>query len=1177
MFKKFIHIYITLSLYFFIQSASAQQIHLTLSQGHVGDVVDMALSNNAILLATVGEDGALKLWNTKEKRLLDTIFPHEYGVSTLCFSEDNKYLATAGKDRSVKIWNLENRELLYAYDSLDYDIVKMSFVQGYLLFINNGGMIYRFDWQNIKTTPDGLEVKVNFGNFSSINYNHTIKWLGAGYMEGKVGVWRGYDRPLVEKKLHDDWISVIDFIPKDSLIISGSWDKTIKVWDVNNDKIISTLKSPNNQPILDLVYAHDHDILMVKTQSDSIYFYEVNKGVIDEESLGVRDDFLLMKFTQNRKYAAFTHKDGSFSVWTLKKNRKSYSEVKWKPQDGYPTSSLLNQNSSEVSIGLSNGKIQIWRPKVNTTSIVWQAHSGSINAMSYNPIQQTHTTAGGDSLLKVWDKKGKELAKTKLDYVVTHMHNIPLTNQNCLGGNNGEVVLYNNVSHSLKKLYDHQRGVLKVEVSSSGRYIASISSDRSIKVYDFKSQKVIFSDIISDIQISDLSFSETDELLLVGGKHHLFLYDTKSFQLIKKVATDAPVKTVVYMDKSDHWLIAKMSGEIDVMNDYLEDVIKSYDNSSVPMQSVLTFDKQNVFFVVRKDMSIDLMSTDETEAMGNLIITDKGDWVLKHQSGLFDVSDLNMNNIYYVYGNETIDFDQLKDMYWEPGLAEVLLERQPLRIVPSLSSLKLFPHAEIEQKKDYLWIHLNDRGGGIGTVSLFVNNKEAIHDIRKASEQVEKNGKVYYKIPLSSFDNKFMNGENNEITLITTNSENTLSGRGLKLTYKGKEVDLVTEPTLYAIVVGVSDYRGRLLDLKYASKDAKAVAEVMEDGSENLFGISNTDVQLISSDEENNQPTKENIRQAFKNVAQKANASDVLFVFLAGHGTVGIHENNQEDFYFLTKDMVNSDIKDHHIRNNYSVNGSELMRWIKEIPISKQVFVIDACHAGSFSTNAIVSRDDNEEGLKKRALEKVRSRTGMFMLSGASADKVSYESSILKHGLLTYSLLDYLKFGALNEGKFVDVQDLFSYAIDRVPELADDMHGEQQPEYRMPRGAGSFYIGELKNEDREKISLSLQQNRISQINFEEEKTWVDELELEDAIRNDIFLNEEKYPFSYQKNSEGDTVYKIKGRYKSTKNGIKLNYRLISGDEVIGDWEIKAQKKEDIVRQIIDQLILEFDE
>ncbi|MBB3697499.1 caspase family protein [Flammeovirga yaeyamensis] len=1155
----------------------SQQIHLTLSQGHVGEVIEMAISDDAKLLATVGEDGSLKLWNTDEKRLLDTIFPHEYGVSTLCFSNDNKYLATAGKDRSVKVWSLEDRKLLYQYDSLDYDIVEMRFVQGYLLFINKGGMIYRFDWQKIKSTPDGLEVKANFGNFSSINYNREIKWLGAGYMNGMVGLWRGYDRPTIEEKLHDDWVSDIDFVPEDSLVISASWDKTIKVWDANNRKVVCTLKSPDNTPFIDIVYAPYFKILCVKTQTDRVYFYKVNNGIIEDEPVGIKDDMLLMKFTKDRRFAAFTHRDGSFSLWSLHKNQKSFVEVNWRPQASYPKCALLDPNSSEVSIGLSNGKIQIWRPKVNTTSIVFQAHEGSINALSYNTVKQTHTTAGSDSLLKIWNNRGQNLHTTKLNFVVKSMKNVPLNNHDCIGGDDGGVYLFNDITQNLRKLYDHNRDIIEVSVSNSGRFISSISSDRSLKIYDFRVNKVVFSDFISDVQLQDVSFNETDGLLLVGGKHHLFLFDAVTFKLIKKVETDAPIQTISYLNKSDLWLIGKLSGEIVLMNDSLEKQVNQFDFTSIPMVTLLPFEKQDVFFTVRRDMSLDLMDVYQEEPMGKLIVTDDGDWVLKHVTGLFDVGDLNMENIYYVYGNETIDFDQLKDMYWEPGLGQELIERQELRKVPSLSDLKLYPDAEVEQKDKTLWIHLNDRGGGVGTVSLFINNKEVIHDLKDVATIEQKDNKEYYKVPISMLEGNLMDGKNNEISVIATNQENTLSGRGLKLQYKGKDVELEVPPTLYAIVVGVSNYRGRLLDLRYASKDAQAVAEVIEDGSENLFGIQNTDIQLISSDVEDNLPSKENIRKAFKNVSNKANSSDVLFVFLAGHGTVGDNEDGGKDFYFLTKDMVNSDIKDHHIRTNYSINGSELMEWIKEIPISKQVFVIDACHAGSFSTNQIVSRDDNEEGLKKRALEKIRSRTGMFMLSGASADKVSYESSILKHGLLTYSLLDYMKFGALNEGKFVDVQNLFTYAIDKVPELADDMQGEQQPEYRMPRGAGSFYIGELATDDRKKIILSLQKNRIADINFEEEKTWIDQKEIEKKFVEKIILNDEEYPFYYQKGAEGTDVYELKGRYKVGKKGIKLNYRLISEDKLIGEWEITAENEGGIVDQVINQMLLLFDE
>ncbi|MCB0552402.1 MAG: hypothetical protein KDD02_02535, partial [Phaeodactylibacter sp.] len=68
-----------------------------------------------------------------------------------------------------------------------------------------------------------------------------------------------------------------------------------------------------------------------------------------------------------------------------------------------------------------------------------------------------------------------------------------------------------------------------------------------------------------------------------------------------------------------------------------------------------------------------------------------------------------------------------------------------------------------------------------------------------------------------------------------------------------------------------------------------------------------------------------------------------------------------------------------------------------------------------------------------RALDRMKDRTGMFVLAGSAADKVSYEASQYGQGLLTYSILQGMSGFKLREDKYVDVALLFEYARDEVP------------------------------------------------------------------------------------------------------------------------------------------------
>ncbi|MBB6460072.1 caspase family protein [Flammeovirga kamogawensis] len=1162
----------------YVQPTSAQQLQLTLSTGHLGKVEKMSISNDASLLATAGEDGAVKLWNINDKRLLKTFYPHKNGVEQLCFSEEHQFLATAGRDNSVIIWNIQTGEVEDKMTHLNDAVFQMKFIDNMLLFITKGGETYRWDWQHKGNTPDGKEIKTNLGNYSALNYSFKMNWLSVGLMNGELLLWRGYDRPIVEKKLHNDWISSIDFIPKDSLIVTASWDKKIKIWDANADQLIDEMDSPDDTPIIQIKYSSFFNFLIVKTQLEDIYFFRVENNKINRTPAVVRDDFEEMVFTEDTKHAAFTKKDGAITVWTLA-DGNSRTDTEWKPVNGHLVEGELNTTTGALAFVTTNGNFYSWEPKENIVSKTWKVHKGKAEALEYIRNGNRWITTGTDSLVKIWNDNGKLLDTLQLLHEGKTLENFDLIQAALIGTNGGDVIYWDYEDQTYKNLYQHNGAVSHVVVSKREDLVVSVGRDRKLKVYDITNQKIIYDELVPDIWLNDVRFSEDDSQLVVAGKTGVFVWNTASWtrRKLKGITTD--YLKIDFIDKTDEWVFGDRYGNITLWNEELTEVVKEFHDSSMPLVDIISYKDQDFFFAVRTNMIFEVWNINKEKKVGKIVITEDGGWVIEHESGLFDVGALNMNNLYYTYGTETINFEQLREMYWEPGLAYELLSRKKLRKVPPLDQLKLFPQTNSFLENDTLFIEVVDRGGGVGKVSLYINNKEVISDLQAEATQVNKEGKDYYKVGLGDLKGVFIPNNENEISILTSNQAGTLNGRGLKMTYNYIDKDKSEPTTLYGVVVGVSDYRGRLMDLKYAAEDAKAMAESLDLASDKLFGTDNTAIQLITTDSEADslQPTKENIQKAFQRIAKEANASDILFVFLAGHGTVAQNNKGVDDFHFLTKDMSNSDVDDINIKNNYTVNGTELLDWIKEIPISKQVFIVDACHAGSFSTELITARDYNEEGMKKRALERVRSRTGMFMLSGASSDKVSYESTFLEHGLLTYSLLDYLKRGELDQGKFVDVQDLFAHAVETVPELANSMHGEQQPEYRMPLGAGSFYIGSLSQDDRATIELSVQKNLISNIYLEDQKSWADHLKISQKVRNKIVLdgNELDLPFKYRKGAEGFNTFILRGKYQLHKSSIVLKLHLISNNQVVGKWTVKGKDVEECVDKSIELMVNHF--
>ena len=555
---------------------------------------------------------------------------------------------------------------------------------------------------------------------------------------------------------------------------------------------------------------------------------------------------------------------------------------------------------------------------------------------------------------------------------------------------------------------------------------------------------------------------------------------------------------------------------------------------------------------------IDLNSAVSGEHLGQLLMFDNDEWVVMDANQRFDGTRAgDIQSVHWVVGMEPVALNQLKERYYEPGLVGKLtgFNKEPLRPVAEFTTPKLYPEVKLEAEPNkplVTQVRLLDQGGGIGRVQILLNGKEIEADARGAT-LAQNAAKATLSVDLEGLP--LRPGEENVLEVVVWNNEGYLASRGAKRVITGPAAAEQAPPTLYAIVSGISEYANPQINLNFSGKDATDIARALQLAGKRLFGVDHVEISLLTDIPGNGAllPTRKNLQEAFANVAKRAKHNDLLVVYLAGHGAMS--PGKDSDYYYLTRDARSTDLTDPEVRDTYGVSSAQMTEWIKSIPSLKQVMVLDTCAAGGAVEKLTQARSLSSDQV--RALDRLKDRTGFHVLMGASADKVSYESSQFGQGLLTYAILQGMKGAALRDGEYLDVQTLFQHAADQVPRMAQSIGGIQRPIIASPRGT-SFDIGQLKNEDKIEIPLASIRPMFIRSIFQDEIKPVDSLGLGRTINSlfrNLTANAHGSPIVFIDSDDLPDAFQLAGRYQRKGDQLEIRANIYRGQNELAEFSL----------------------
>src|SRR5712692_6865313 len=388
-------------------------------------------------------------------------------------------------------------------------------------------------WRDDGKTLD-LAWQAHTAAVQALAFSPDERALATGSWDGTIKLWDLENSALLWLGQHSGSIHRLAFAPDGRTLASGGDDAAIRLWDVSTGMHLQTL-SGQSSPVYALAWSPDGSLLAGGSFDGSIQLWElqgiqaVHPGTATRLLTGHSGLVWSVAFAPDGRTLASGSFDRTVKLWdveslevreTLAGHTGPVNAVVWSP-DG----SLLASGSRDQTIWL-------WDVERGSYRTALHGHTAVVHALAFTPGGRSLLSGSEDGTLRVWDVESGQCARVIQGYAVT-LYDVAWNpdgpssspgrgSRLASAGSDTLVTIWESNGRTPPRLLrGHSWMAYGVAWSSDGRLLASSGLDNAIQVWDATTEAGV--QTLRDPNRPDTSFFgiewSPDGRFLAGGSY----------------------------------------------------------------------------------------------------------------------------------------------------------------------------------------------------------------------------------------------------------------------------------------------------------------------------------------------------------------------------------------------------------------------------------------------------------------------------------------------------------------------------------------------------------------------------------------------------------------------------------------------------------------------------------
>jgi WD40 repeat protein len=462
--------------------------------GHDGDIISVSWNSDGSKIASGSSDGTIKIWDAVTGEMIDTLESVEEYVHSVSWNRDGtKITAHRGGDDTARVWDVGTGEVIDNTTDQNYGIVDDVFPPSY--------------------SRDGSKVATVSNDAIVIVYTRSRKMVST--LNG-----------------HSALVTSVSWNPDGKLIVSGSRDAALKIWEVATGQALNTIEG-HCGPVYTVSWSTDGSVVASGTSDKTVKIWSATSFLLLNTLEGHRECVTSMHWNHDSSKLVTGSRDKTLKVWV---DVKGGSAGVFQGHSDYVASVSWNPEGSRIASSSCDGKIKVWDSVTGVLVSTLEGHSGCVYSVSWNREGNKIASGSWDRTVKIWDVvKGLSLVtlKGRSGYVHSAVWNSN-GNKVAAGLWDGTIIIWD--THSGKELnatHGHAVDVWSVSWNLDGSKLASGSGDKTVKIWNAETLELLRTFSGHHGVISSVSWSPNGSQLASGSEDGTIkLWDTGNGDII---------------------------------------------------------------------------------------------------------------------------------------------------------------------------------------------------------------------------------------------------------------------------------------------------------------------------------------------------------------------------------------------------------------------------------------------------------------------------------------------------------------------------------------------------------------------------------------------------------------------------------------------------------------------